>query len=211
MPVCGCTGACNCFISEDGYLSGHPELGRNFTQVEGNGTEANPYTFHFYDSLEFRPRTVEISVPNRTIPHDTYMEVQGDGANIGAPLYESPSQFVFNDPLIESMVLFTGNYFVFGATATFAQAADTTAKIRKMLIVNTRGMAGTGDNYVAGGQTTPGGSTDPITLSCETMNPGLFDVLTGLETIIGGFQVYLYQNSGAPLNVTDIRIWLTQI
>lgn len=211
MPVtCGCTQACNCTISEDGYLSGHPELGRNFTQIDGIGNSTDPYVFHFYDQEEFRPRAAELSVPNQNIPNNTYTNIQ-DSGNIASIIYQSPKTFLFNDPFIDNLEIFEGNYFIFGATATFDQAADTSATYREMLLINTRGISGVGDNYISGAQLTPGGSTDPITVSCETLNPGLFNSLTGLEAILGAFQVYLFQNSGAPLGVSDIRIWLTQI
>jgi|SRR5688572_3108077 len=207
MPTCGCVQDCNCFLSEDGFWAGHPELGRNFTLINGVGSEAEPFSVSFLDQEEFRPRTAEISFPNRLVTNDTYTQVDA-GPIDSTIVYESPEPFVLKDDVGFHRYA-EPNFVIIGAAATFPESAVTTTS-REMLLENVRGQSFPGQAWIIAGQTAPG-TTDPITLSCSVMFPGVFFNVDGVGPIRQQFRIHLYQNSGASMTVTDIKLWITEI
>lgn len=214
MAICGnCKQPCSCLITEDGIWGGHEELGRNFTQVEGTGTTEDPYVIHFMDQMEFRPQTAEIMFNNVSVPNAAVhtLIVTGISSHV---VYQSPRDFLIREPALTTPVYryASGSFYIMGASATFAQATDTTANIRAIaLSAILESPAGNPVEVFIGGQTSPGGNTDPLTLSCEGMSPGLFTQAPGLGSITQQFSLSLLQDSGAPLIASDIRIWMTQI
>lgn len=217
MPVkCpGCGTECNCFVSEDGYRGGHPELGRNFTTIQGDGSADNPYVFSFLDQMEFRPRTSEFRVNNTPLPDDsvtTLIAVPGTSTI----LYQSPINFIYRDPEeIEDYKYIQGNFFIIGASVTFAEASDSPDNARQLVLSNMRSNNGVNTPGGMAGQTTPGGNSDPLTLSCEALWAGTFSPIQ-VPGIIGvtatnAFSVHVLQRSGGPILLTDIRVWLTEV
>lgn|SRR5688572_4879250 len=209
MPSCGCVQGCNCYLSEDGFWAGHPELGRNFTLVNGVGSDADPYSVSFLDQEEFRPRTAEISFPDRSVNNDTYTEVPV-GPVPSTITYESPEPFVIrqsNGFHRYSEV----NFIIIGAAATFPESAVSTTS-RQILLEDVRGGTSplTASAWIIAGQTVPG-AADPLTLSCSVMFPGVFFNIDGVGPLRHQFRIHLYQNSGATMVVSNIKLWITEI
>lgn len=215
MAICGnCKQPCSCLIKEDGLWTGHTELGRNFTQVDGSGTTEDPYTIHFMDQDEFRPRTSEIAFDSFSLVSGTFTSLFSHPLAVSRPLYESPSDFLIREPSMTNTVhrYADGNFYSMGASATFSETVDATSNIRQILLVAmVESPLGNPVESILGAKTTPGGSVDPLTLSCEAFVPGIFITVGGLGGIRQQFGVILYQDSGSTLLVTDIRIWMTQI
>lgn len=215
MPCPGCGAECNCHISEDGFWGGHPEMGRNFSTVQGNGTPDNPYVFSFLDQMEFRPRTAEFKVNDTVLAHNdatTLIAVPGTSTI----LYQSPINFIYKDPLgVEDYKYVTGNFFIFGASVTFAETNDSINNSRVLVLSNLRHNNGVNTSGIMAAQTTPGDSSDPITLSCEALWAGTFsfiDTPSGTPTkATNAFSVHVLQRSGGPILLTDIRVWMTEI
>lgn len=224
MPTCGqCTGPCNCYVTEDGFFSGNPEEGRNTTQLSGSGTTEDPYVVHFLDQEEFRPRTAEFTFSNFTMAASSGAD-SGDIKVIGSlspghtVQYVSPINFIIGDPSTGGSTGYDGNprylqghYWIIGATITYAQAADTASDYRYLLVAAAQGSVGSINLPVVAAQTTSGGGSDPLTLSCEGFFPGVWTPVSGLASIIQQFEVYGFQDSGGPLAVSELKVWITQI
>lgn len=212
MATCGgrCTQACSCSFSEDGFHANlaSPVNGRNFTLLDGNGTPQDPFTISFFDQEDFRPRTAEIQYQNITV--NTGVPTN---ATNGSAVYESPIRFLVS---ANKAAL---HYYYIGASVTFAETADASSN-RKHLRLSAEiewPLPGSVVSTVIGGQTIPGGGSDPLTLTASAYLPG---VLWNWEAAFGGFDgnVYnqafnlaVYQNSGGPVAVSDLKIWITQI
>ena len=215
MPACGnCIQPCSCTISEDGIRAGHLELGRNFTQVNGSGTTDDPYVFSFLDQKEFRPRTAEIQLSSRTISSgSTHSMVLSGPDPRGNLLYESPINFVVKDfSSTDNLYRYLGgNFYYIGASVTFAEAADVTSNARQMWLTSVRGNSFPASDYVVGGQTAPGGGQDPLTLQCGGITPGIFFQVPAVGDVTVQFDLSVFQDSGSPIAMSDLKIWVTQI
>lgn len=215
MALCGsCKEPCSCLIQNDGVKSGHPELGRNFTQVDGKGTEENPFTISFYDQNEFRPKAMEVTFEDVLVPNGTFGINLREEGMVTDVTYQSPNEFLIRYPSIESTVYVyaSGSFYVIGATATFDQVADANTTNRVIVLVGVvESPIGNPVEVAIGAHQTPGGLTDPITVTCEGYLPGLFMEIPTLGTVSQSFNIHLYQTSGAPLMARDIKMWMAQI
>lgn len=219
MPLCrGCVQPCDCSFSEDGFFAhrspeegtfapppANPALGRNFTLIEGNGTSLDPFVISFFDQDGFRPRTAEIQFQDFIVQHATLTTVQ-----TGSAIYQSPIQFLISDDRA------TIHYYYLGASVTFADVGDATSTRRHMALYAEVELPSPGTPFdcPVGGQSTPGGSSDPLTLTASAFVPGVlwnFEASPNGNTYTQGFYVTLYQNSGSPIAVSDLRVWITQL
>ena len=207
MAQCGCTQGCNCFVSEDGWAAGHAELGRNFTQVEGNGSSSNPFVIHFLDSDAFRPRTAEILIDSQTFQSDPSASVERI-TNPGSFIYESPLSFIVINAT-PGIHYVAATYYMIGASVTFAETTDSTTNTQRALLLEGDRLGGIA--YAFGGQTIPGLSTDPLTLTVQGFSASIFTGVPGLPTIVNAFALSVSQSSGSPILVSNIRVWITQI
>lgn len=217
-----CVNACNCIWSNDGIEAGHPEFGRNTNDVAGSGTTEDPFVISFLDQKEFRPRTAEINYSNLTIPSAaTYKSAFSNTTSTSTLLYESSIHFVLRDFLQPNFFPYSYanlGFAMIGASVTFAQVSDTKDKIRGMVLTAVRGLAFPAETYILGGQTTPGGVADhpftdnnPLTLSCEGIASGVFFVNPLAPAIKQELGLYILQNSGSDLLISNIKIWMTEI
>lgn len=222
MPLCrGCVQPCDCSFSEDGFAAhrspeedtfappqANPALGRNFTLIEGNGSSLDPFVISFFDQGEFRPRTAEIQFQNIIVQTATLTTITPVGT--GSAIYQSPIQFLINSNRADI------HYYYLGASATLADVGDPTSNRRHMALFAEveLPLPGTPFDAPVGGQSTPSGVGDPLTLTASAFVPGVlwnFEFSPDGNTYTQGFYVTLYQNSGFPLSVYDLRIWVTQI
>lgn len=204
MPQCGCTQGCNCRISEDGILGLHTELGRNFTTVDGNGSVEDPFTIHFLDQHEYRPKSALINYDNTQAATDDWRNVT-DGTAVVT--YQTPVPFIIS---IGGFQYAQANFFIIGASVTFNEGSFATSDHRSMILV--AGKISGGIRVIAG-QTSSAAGGDPITLSCEGFTPGRFNVVGGLSAVVQGFIVFVNATSFGTsiLPVNNIKVWITQI
>lgn len=222
MPLCGnCGQPCNCFISNDGLFAGagSEDLGRNFTEVSGNGSAEDPYIISFLDSEEFRPKTAEVTFENITLPigntggNGNFSRVQS--ANAFAPgsaiVYESPIHFLVRDSFTGDPGYAQANFFYLGASATFSPLSDVTSNAR-MLVLGTSKVDPNLDSHIIAGQTGAGGGGLSRTLTVEGYTVGTFIVSPGLQTLVQSFILWIYADtSSTSITISNLRFWMIQI
>lgn len=213
MPACGnCSQSCNCVLSEDGFFSGHTEEGRPFTQVEGSGTTEDPYVIHFIDQELFRPKAAEIQWQDGSCPDSTGgfgdLDFIADITPGSSIIYESPIKFLIDDLNNGDPRYANSHYFIIGASVTFAETGDAQSNPKMLLIVSGKPTTGL---RVIGGQTIPGAGADPMTLSAQGYTIGRVNPIAGVGAFINQFDLWLYQDTGAAVAISNIKVWMTQI
>lgn len=213
MPICGCVESCNCTVAQDGYWGNHPELGRNFSNVTGDGSSSDPFVITFLDSLEFRPRTAEIGWKDFSLvsTSSNFTPVSFTADQDSFLIYESPIHFVVRDPFSFEYRYSDFNYMYIGASVTFAETADASTNDRQIALANLYAEVFPATSHVIAASQSPGGNADPLTLTCEAFWPGIFLTVTGVGNVRQEFQLYVYQNSGSNIVLSDIKIWITEI
>lgn len=203
-----CTNPCTCTLFTDGLFAGSPELGRNFTAVEGTGSTDDPYVIHFYDQNEFRPKSAEITWKDVILPNNIAQPNVLSFTPFGSYKYQSPINFIIKTV---SDIYLQSNFFVIGCSVTFAETADSGSSGKRIQLKTYRGPVIGFTTVVIGGQTVAAGGGDPMTLSCQTFHPGLLQVDPSLTKPVTIFQLEVFQNSGSDILLSDIRIWMSQI
>lgn len=208
MPQCAeCASPCNCYVEEDGYRANRSQDGRNNVIVSGSGSVDDPFTFSFMHSEFFRPKAEEIIAPSLDIPPsspdqrpiDFYTSTtyyNGERAIIGIPFAVVPGV----------MGVF-GNFFMFGASATFSANATGVRRISLL----TDDFTG-GPTRVSAGAAQMGLAGRDTTVSCEAFVSGYLTVNSAvLDTRLSLIIVQLWQDSGVTINVKNVKLWVTQI
>lgn len=222
MPNCKCIKPCNCHFTEDGLFFGNPSFGRHHTQVSGSGTTDNPFVISFADQLEYYPRTAEFQFEDISLGSaagEGQLRELGDseGATI---LYQSPISFLLiHDyqfgPDTQYPEIIRGSHFIVGASATFSDTAnDPNGKFKQLVI--TSSLRGISDEdpvieKIIAAQSVPNIGGDPKTLTATGMTPVSFYEPSGIKGIHHIIHVYVNQNSGSSVAVSNLKVWVTQI
>lgn len=211
MPTCNeCLTPCNCTIEEDGFWANRPQDGRRNVVVEGSGTLLDPITISFMQSEFFRPEAAEVQAPTKSVPTNDNTPVDADDYTV--TVYQTPHQVLIKavGVFVQPLTAFH-NYWIVGASATFP--ANATGE--RMIEIGTDNADLVGSVRIAGNvQTAVAGASS--VLSCAGFTPGLLLPEFSLEGFLykkaAPIQVALFQTSGgAPMNVTQIKLWVTMI
>lgn len=212
MPTCSneCTTPCNCYIEEDGYYAERPQDGRHNIMVSGNATIEDPLTFSFMHSEFFRPPAAEIQTSTFNLPNNSSEEPQGSGYNV--TVYQTPSAILIASPIGFAGIASNAfsNFFMCGASATFPANAT-----GLRLISISTSHPKTDVPYQVAGNVQPAVASRESKLSCSgfvpgylkptLLSPGVVDFRTS------PFIVTVWQTSGVPLVVTNIKLWVSKI
>lgn len=202
---CGCVTPCNCVFADDGVVEVNGSYvvntgqGRRNTVVSGDGSINNPITVSFIDSEFFRPEAGEFTFTNQSESSGSYEELDfvAGPANI---IYQTPTD-IFNTLI--STIAFTvkGFFQFFGATAVFQ---SNTTGTRKLIISYDDGNL----EQAAAGMTVDAPS-ESLTLTASGFYPGLFQPNASTPPVgFSKFRVYVWQDSGSALNLSNIKFWV---
>ena len=212
MPQCGCTSPCNCSFSEDGYWAERSQDGRRNTVVSGMGTPNDPFTVSFIQSEFFRPSAGELKGTGlSTTSGSTFAPTPADVISV----YQSPETVMISIPFGSSLALTTifGNYFVMGASATFA--ANATGLRRLVLLAPSPMGPVVGFERAVTGVEQNGHATRPTVLSVAGFYSGMLEkdsILDGVGAAqIAPVRLEVFQNSGSSLTLTEVKFWAVMI
>lgn len=197
-----CTTPCTCIFADDGikvinnnYVVNTGE-GRRNTVVDGSGTVSDPYTISFIDSEFYRPNAAEIGYPPQTANTGGEDDFQG-----GFVVYQTP-EVIITSPTADFTV--KGFFYVVGATVEFA--ANTTGTRKIYIYTNDSPSLGPLHHIAAATADAP---AESFTMSCSGFWPGKFDD-SGNTPVLGvsRFLVRVFQDSGGPLGISNMKFWV---
>lgn len=212
MPhQCGCVTPCNCIMEEDGYWAERPQDGRRNTILSGSGTPNDPFTISFMQSEFFRPSAGEL-VPS-SLPI-----VLASGSNDSITQsevtvsYQTPGEIFINfalNPVILTALI--GNFMLVGASAAFA-ASNTTGT--RSIGIGTNHPFTAVTRFVTSSEQ-GGSSTRSSYVQASGFASGNLDktgLLSGItDSKIAPFSLTIFQSSGGPIDVTQVKFWVAVI
>lgn len=206
-----CVSPCNCLVTEDGFNANRSDDGRRNTVVSGFGSINDPYVIEFQQSEFYRPPSGE-----RRSTHTLNVSTTGTFGifSVGAAfidVYQSPGEVFIIIPtsVVSNYIAATRGYFnIVGASATFAPSNTTGA--RKLMI---SGSKPDGLDAFLTGVTQHGSASVSTILTCSMMTPGVFieRPTNGIKKGYSHWIVTVRQNSGAPINVSNVKFWMTTL